>query len=435
MKGILKGSIIGLFVFAMSMVMLSPNAWATSAFARKYGLACNTCHTVAFPRLNYYGEKFMRNGFQIPGGQDGSTKGKAAIADDLTLDERLGDMMGVRGKIRIIEKQQGEDSSGDSIPSTLGSTVFGAIFASGTIAENIPVWVEMETNTSTSETELHNYFVGWNNIGGTTLANLRVGGFTPTEWTSFSDQKRAFDGPVSHPGALRPSSFSKSSTNPYNLRTHTGIEYYGYTGPAFWALGVNDKMGANYDADSSDDSNKDWYLVLRGEMPEGPMEGSSISLLSYWANVGSDDYDPNDPASPSKTDASFKVYDLSANLRMGPLDLLAAYVWDSDLNQEATGSPSQDDDKGYVVEADYKVMKNLMGILRYDSFEDGTITSGDSKTKTWALGVVYTPRENVKLTTSYTLDTSDDTSLTSTKSGTKFGEQNNIWDVELQFMF
>jgi len=89
MKGILKGSIIGLFVFAMSMVMLSPNAWATSAFARKYGLACNTCHTVAFPRLNYYGEKFMRNGFQIPGGQDGSTKGKAAIADDLTLDERL----------------------------------------------------------------------------------------------------------------------------------------------------------------------------------------------------------------------------------------------------------------------------------------------------------------------------------------------------------
>jgi len=104
------------------------------------------------------------------------------------------------------------------------------------------------------------------------------------------------------------------------------------------------------------------------------------------------------------------------------------------LNQEATGSPSQDDDKGYVVEADYKVMKNLMGILRYDSFEDGTITSGDSKTKTWGLGVAYTPRENVKLTASYTLDTSDDTSLTSTKTS-KFGEQNNIWDVELQFMF
>lgn len=434
MRRFMGGLFVALIVFAVSFVMLSGDAWATSAFARKYGLACTTCHTVAFPRLNYYGEKFMRNGFQTPGSQDGSTTGKAAISDDLTLADKLGNIMGVRGKIRILGKQD-QDLAGDSIPSTVGSTLFGAIFASGTIAENIPVWMEMETNTDTSETELHNYFVGWTNIGGTTLANVRVGGFTPTEWTSFSDQKRSFDGPVSHPGAFRPSDFGKSGVDPYNLRTHTGIEYYGYTGPAFWALGVNDQMGGNYDASSSTDSNKDWYLVLRGEMPEGPMEGSSISLLTYWANVGSEDYDPNDPTSLSKADAAFTVYDISANLRMGPVDVMAAYVWDSGLNEEATGAPSQDDDKGYVIEADYRVMDNLVGIVRYDQFKDGTITAGDQDTSYWSFGVAYAPRENLKITGSFTLDTSDDTSTTSTKPGSKFGEQNKMFDVEMQFMF
>jgi len=415
MNRILKGAVLALAAFAFSFILVEGDAQATSAFARKYGLACNTCHTVAFPRLNYYGEQFMRNGFQVPGSQDGSTTGKNKIADDLTLAQKLGNIVGVRGKIRVYEKQD-QNSVGEPIGSTLGSTIFGAIFASGTIAQNIPVWMEMETNTQTGETELHNYFVGWTNVGGSSLVNFRVGGFTPTEWTSFSDQKRSLDAPVSHPGAFRPTKFSKNQVNPYNLRTHTGIEYYGYTGPAFWAIGVNDKMGGNYDASSSTDSNKDVYLVLRGEMPSGPAEGSSVSLLAYRANNGAE--------KDGSANGEFTVYDLSANLRMGPLDFMAAYVWDSDRNTAA----GTDDDKGFVAEADYKIMPGLMGILRYDSFDDGAVTSGDSTTSTWTPALVYAPRENLKLTASYTIDTSDDTKG-------DFGEQNNIFDVELQFMF
>jgi len=224
MKRLFTGAIIASICMAFTFVIFSSDAEATSAFARKYGLSCSTCHTVAFPRLNYYGEQFMRNGFQTPGSQDGSTTGKTAVNDRLTLAEKLGNIIGVRGKIRIYENQ--ENTAADAgIPSTQGTTLFGAIFAAGTIAENIPVWMEFETNTGTSATELHNYFVGWTNIGGTTLANVRAGGFTPTEWTSFSDQKRSFDAPVSHPGAFRPKSFNKDGVDPYNLRTNTGVEY------------------------------------------------------------------------------------------------------------------------------------------------------------------------------------------------------------------
>jgi len=94
-----------------------------------------------------------------------------------------------------------------------------------------------------------------------------------------------------------------------------------------------------------------------------------------------------------------------------------------------------DDDSGFVIEADYQVMNNLVGILRYDTYDDGLITSGDSETSYWAIGAVYAPRENLKITASYSLDTSDDTDLTSSASGNKYGENNNIFDVELQFMF
>ncbi len=225
MRGMLKGLAITPIIFALGCIMFQHNAQATSGFARKYGLSCNTCHSISFPRLNYFGERFMRNGFQLPSGHDGSKTGKKAISSDLTLDEKLGNFVGVRGKIRIFENQE-NTADGSPIASTFGSTIFGAFFASGTIAENMPFWMEFETNTANAETELHNYFVGWTNINGSSMANVRVGGFTPTEWTSFSDQKRALDAPNSHPGAFRPSKFSKTGSNPYNLRTTTAVEYY-----------------------------------------------------------------------------------------------------------------------------------------------------------------------------------------------------------------
>lgn len=415
MKRIFKRLVITLFVFIVGYILVQSEAQATSGFARKYGLSCNTCHSVSFPRLNFYGEKFMRNGFQLPDTQDGSTTGKKVISDDLTLDDKLGNYVGVRGKIRIFENQE-NDSNGNPIASTVGSTIFGAFFASGTIAENMPFWMEFETNTGNGETELHNYFVGWTNVNGTSMANFRVGGFTPTEWTSFSDQKRALDGPNSHPGAFRPSKFSKTGTNPYNLRTTTAIEYYGYRGPGFWAVGIADEMGGNYHASSSANTYKDFYLVLRGEVPEGEAAGSSVSFLVYRANNGA----PTDGTS----DGEYTVFDISGNLRMGPLDVFGAYVWDSD-RVIGTGTS---DNKGISVEGDFEIMPGCLGILRYDTFDDGSVTSGDSRTTAVTPAFVYAPRQNLKVTASYTIDISDDTAG-------DFGERNNIFDVETQFMF
>ncbi len=45
------------------------DAHALPAFARKYGLRCSACHE-SWPMLNYFGQKFKDNGYQIMNDRD-----------------------------------------------------------------------------------------------------------------------------------------------------------------------------------------------------------------------------------------------------------------------------------------------------------------------------------------------------------------------------
>jgi len=56
---------------ALILVILSasPSANALPAFARKYGLRCSACHE-SWPMLNYFGQKFKDNGYQLMNDRD-----------------------------------------------------------------------------------------------------------------------------------------------------------------------------------------------------------------------------------------------------------------------------------------------------------------------------------------------------------------------------
>ena len=71
---------VGLIVFAAT------DAFAVSQWSRKYGVNCMTCHST-FPRLNAYGEEFLRNGYQDPDSDqaDGGTLGKKQMGDRLSV--------------------------------------------------------------------------------------------------------------------------------------------------------------------------------------------------------------------------------------------------------------------------------------------------------------------------------------------------------------
>ena len=57
--------------FALMFLILasSQSASALPAFARKYGLRCSACHE-SWPMLNYFGQKFKDNGYQLMNDRD-----------------------------------------------------------------------------------------------------------------------------------------------------------------------------------------------------------------------------------------------------------------------------------------------------------------------------------------------------------------------------
>ena len=57
------------FILVLLIVSASPSANALPAFARKYGLRCSACHE-SWPMLNYFGQKFKDNGYQLMNDRD-----------------------------------------------------------------------------------------------------------------------------------------------------------------------------------------------------------------------------------------------------------------------------------------------------------------------------------------------------------------------------
>lgn len=64
-KPVLTGALVLLFLVLSG----SQNANAIPAFARKYGLRCSACHE-SWPMLNYFGQKFKDNGYQLMNDRD-----------------------------------------------------------------------------------------------------------------------------------------------------------------------------------------------------------------------------------------------------------------------------------------------------------------------------------------------------------------------------
>jgi hypothetical protein len=65
----LRRSLAGSLLLLLLVLGSFQNAHALPAFARKYGLRCSACHE-AWPMLNYFGQKFKDNGYQLMNDRD-----------------------------------------------------------------------------------------------------------------------------------------------------------------------------------------------------------------------------------------------------------------------------------------------------------------------------------------------------------------------------
>ncbi len=69
MKKIMMTMVIGAFTFVGTLAFWAKDADAIPVFARKYGLSCNSCHTM-FPKLSKMGVAFRERGFRFAEGKE-----------------------------------------------------------------------------------------------------------------------------------------------------------------------------------------------------------------------------------------------------------------------------------------------------------------------------------------------------------------------------
>lgn len=344
------------------LFLIAPEAEAVSQFSRKYKVDCSTCHS-AFPRLNFFGEQFMRNGFQWPGEPpDGDTEGKEEISEDLVIDQ-VGNWLGARLNIVPIKfKTNDLTRNGEKQDSfNIGNTDWLQFFVAGSIFKDVAIFIEQEFETDGAKTSWYHLF--FTNILGSSTANLQVGRLSPVDFTSFSDRLRIFQ----KSDVLNIKSSGGAGENSINVRSsRPGLQYYGYTGPFVWFA------GADNGKDNSDvDRQKNYWGGARLEVPttaKSDFEGSSVSFHSYFGT---------DTASTStaQIDNDFARYTTAATVRYKEnLDLMFVYQFAEDDNYDLTASPVAREYSGFTGIAAYW-MNPWYFILQYDQVDSDDVAS------------------------------------------------------------
>ena len=200
-------TIRNLAVYSLLTVVVVPVIWvagisdaeAVPAFARKYDMTCNVCHTRQ-PRLNPFGQRFLENGYQLPGTADGGTKEKHLLGGELngvTLDD-ISNYMAVRLRADIqqasfVDNKIIGDVSDD--PDIVFPNVVNIFFA-GTATEDISFFFETEYATQGAEEPALRFersYLSFNNLGGQQVATVKVGNFDPSAMYSFPTHRQTIN--------------------------------------------------------------------------------------------------------------------------------------------------------------------------------------------------------------------------------------------------
>ena len=392
-------SLTGLaLVAAVGAVLVAPSsALAVPAFARVNNLPCATCHT-NFPKLTAFGENFMRNGFQL---QEG---GAEPARRDLSFASAL-DFLAIRGRMKLYESKNNQTlgtTEADATVTAIGQNENTYLYVAGSAWKNISVWMEnslLEGNTS-------NYALGFHNLGGSSLANIRFGQFTNTEWLSVSNQKRFLD-PSYIAYAVKTSKAAGLDRVSSGGATNSA-ELYGYSGPIFYGVGYTPGASATANSDGN------YWGTMRFDVLSGAVAGSNISAQYY---SGTDTNATTTALGKNK----FSFTNIGANLRLENLELYGFYVMGKEDNYDFAGKKR--DHTGLTAEANYLISPEVSAAVRYEvvnSDDDASLKKG-----LLTPGIVYSPYENIRIMAYYAMDMDKDGD----------GKKSNVFLTNLQFAF
>src|SRR6202046_460871 len=156
-------------VLTFLMLSGSQKANALPAFARKYGLRCSACHE-SWPMLNYFGQKFKDNGYQLMNDRDSpiwQNPGYWPVTFRLTpIGHRVS-----TGKVPV------DQGTGVTRITTSGFDLSGLDFhTGGTLEKNFSFYV-LPSSEATGAFHFESVFARLDNIFGSNWLNLKLGKF------------------------------------------------------------------------------------------------------------------------------------------------------------------------------------------------------------------------------------------------------------------
>src|SRR6202050_464964 len=161
-------SSVSLILISLVLTCSQP-ASAIPAFARKYGLRCSACHE-SWPMLNYFGQKFKDNGYQLMNDRDApiwQNPGYWPVTFRITpIWHRVS-----TGKVPV------DQGTGVTRITTSGFDLSGLDFhTGGTLEKNFSFYV-LPSSDNTGAFHFESVFARLDNIFGSTWLNLKLGKF------------------------------------------------------------------------------------------------------------------------------------------------------------------------------------------------------------------------------------------------------------------
>lgn len=350
-KGFVLGGIVG------ALLLVAADAEAIPAFARKYKVGCNVCHTI-YPQLNRFGRDFRDNGFRMPDEvQELLKKNTAPMASH---DPASGGAAA----------QEGTDFWSfipDEIPFSIQAKLHGVLNPKGDIKTDFQ-FEELQlqsggTFTSRVSYYLHHHlaeegepgelYAGWlrfNNLFGSNWLNVTVGqaelplSFSPEIERLSSFEYLVFD--------------RQLGANTFNLnRPQLGVQLFGQSerGTKIWAGVANGSGLAVNEATETFDSNsfKDVYARVGQEMGEHFIGGYVYYGRSRAGTTTADD-----------VSNTFVRVGGDAFVNLSKVTISGTALYARDDNPLGTGERRSF--TGGFVEADLHLTDRTVVLLRFD---------------------------------------------------------------------
>jgi hypothetical protein len=372
-RSLRAGGAIGVALVAF-LVAWTTDAGATSQWSRKTGSECNRCHTV-FPRLNPFGEQFLRNGYVLePSHRPAEgAEGEEEESGGLTL-PKIDHILGFRLNLTALQLEthslQRDSLAEKSSRWTFGNPNWIQFFVAGSVQPHVSFFSELEY--AQSAFKFNWFYFNLTRLGQSSALNAQVGNISPLEFASVPNrlpQLPAIKGEVflvkSSNGAGE-ASVDMSSARP-------GIQYYGYND---WILGYAG-VSSGPKATQVNQYLNGWAgAVLK--LPDGKGGGfeGSTATLHYYAGT---DTKNTGPTSQKQLTNGFTRLSPQLNIRYDErLDVQAAYVIAKDKNRSLVASPTEDFEySGVALEAGYMPRPTWHLGIHYDKYEsDNEFTTG-----------------------------------------------------------